>query len=269
MLSVAHLTALDLSPEEFLTAAAAAGFEGVGLRILPPPHTPEQWPVAGDRARTRALRQRADDLGIRVLEVEGFPIGPGGSVAGMEIGLEAAAELGATFILGSGNEPDEELLTEGYGILCDAAARFGLTVGMEFMPFRPMATLADALRVRDKVGRTNGRVLVDTLHLSRSGGTAEQLAAVPSSALAYIHLCDAPAVLPDPGRFADEARTARLFPGEGALPLAAIVRAHPSLDLSIEAPHARHAHLPGAMRIALAGKAASAFLTNLQMGHSC
>ena len=55
MISVSHLTALDASPEEFIDGAAAAGFEGVGLRILPPRHAPMQS-IVGDQlvAESRA-----------------------------------------------------------------------------------------------------------------------------------------------------------------------------------------------------------------------
>ena len=32
--SVAHLTAIDLSPPDLIEAAATAGFDGVGLRLI-------------------------------------------------------------------------------------------------------------------------------------------------------------------------------------------------------------------------------------------
>lgn len=67
-LCVSHLTALDASPETFVQAAAAAGFDAVGLRINPPPYTPDHWPVARDPVRTRRLRQQIDDCGLAVLE---------------------------------------------------------------------------------------------------------------------------------------------------------------------------------------------------------
>ena len=39
------------------------------------------------------------------------------------------------------------------------------------MPVRPMKSLADALRVLGKIGHPNAKVLIDALHLTRSGGT--------------------------------------------------------------------------------------------------
>ena len=135
MISVSHLTALDASPEEFLDGAAAAGFEGVGLRIIPPKHTPAQWPVVGDKPRIKALRKRADDLGIRIFEAESFMMEADADMATLQRGLEAAAELGVSCLVSAGADPDEERLVAGYAALGEAAARFGIVAGMEFMAF--------------------------------------------------------------------------------------------------------------------------------------
>ena len=56
MICVSHLTALDAPPELFITAAANAGFTGVGLRVLPPRHAPLQYPVAVDPLRAEMFQ---------------------------------------------------------------------------------------------------------------------------------------------------------------------------------------------------------------------
>ncbi|RDE07884.1 sugar phosphate isomerase/epimerase family protein [Pelagibacterium lacus] len=254
MISISHLTALDASPEDFIDAAAAAGFQGVGLRIQAPRHTPDRWPVAGDLARARSLRQRAADAGISVFEAEAFPIWPETEIADYLAGLQAASEMGATHLLVTAMDADEQRFIERCGLLCDHAARLGLTSVLEFMPFRSINTLGAAMRVQDAVGRSNLRLLVDTLHLMRSGGSAEDMANLPLERLGYIHLCDATATA-QVDDLATEARTLRLYPGEGELPLLEILSSvPPHIDVSVEAPNARHAHLSASEQIGLAGR---------------
>lgn len=265
MISVSHLTALDASPEDFIRHAAAAGFDGVGLRINPPAHTPEQWPVASDLKRAKALRRIADDLGIAVFEVETFSIWPDFSIDKLLPGLEAGAELGARFLLSAGIDDEQARLVENYGHLCDAAAEFGFTVGFEFMPFRPMATLDHALQTIEAVNRPNGKLLIDTLHLDRAGSGVENITERVRDHLGYVHLCDAVAEAPAPETFADEARNARFYPGEGALPLADIVRAlPPTTAYSIEAPNPHYRHLAPSERIRIAGEKTRAFFNKIR-----
>lgn len=265
MISVSHLTALDASPEDFIRHAAEAGFDGVGLRINPPAHTPGEWPVAGDIRRAKVLRRIADDLGITILEVETFSIWPDFSIDKLLPGLEAGAELGARFVLSAGIDDEQARLVEHYENLCDAAAEFGLTVGFEFMPFRPMATLDHTLRTIEAVNRPNAKLLIDTLHLDRSGSGVDDITGRVLKHLGYVHLCDAVAEQPSPEKFAEEARNARFYPGEGALPLADIVRALPqSTAFSIEAPNPLYKHLAPAERIRIAGEKTRAFFNNIR-----
>ena len=58
---------------------------------------------------------------------------------------------------------------------------------------------ASASRSRSSTGSTgpNGGVLIDGLHLARTGGTPDDVASVAPYRLAYAQLCDAPAEAPD------------------------------------------------------------------------
>lgn len=253
--SVSHLTALDAPPEAFCLFAADAGFDAVGLRINPPPHTPTQWPVAGDRSRTRDLRQLIDDRGLTVLECEGFSIRPNTEVVAMLPGLEASAALGSRFVLSAGMDPDESRMVDRYAQLCEAAAPLGLTVAMEFISWNPMRTLDDALRVHAKVAAPNSGILIDMLHLARTGGRAADVARVPATRIAYVQLCDAKASLAPGDDLANEARTRRYYPGDGELPLDDLLAAIPaSTPMTLEAPAANHAELPPAERIRIAAR---------------
>ncbi len=266
-LSVSHLTALDAPPETFVRAAAAAGFGRVGLRINPPPHTPLQWPLAGDARRVRELRQICEAAGVDVVECEGFSIRPGTTIAGDLPGLDAAAALGCRFVLAGGIEPDESRLIDRLGELAHAAAARGLRVGMEFMSWTPLRTLEDARRVHAKVGAANLGILVDFLHLARTGGSARDLAHVPADALAYAQICDATR-MPAPGLdLVDEARTHRFYPGDGELPLAELVAALPAdLCYTLEAPSAKHVGASLATRLNDAHERMRAFFASITNG---
>ncbi len=259
MICVSHLTALDAPPEEFLTCAAAAGFEGVGLRILPPKHAPGRWPVVGDRPRVAALKRQADDLGIRIFEAESFGIDVDTQVPALRPALETAAELGASYIVSGGIDDDEGRLVAGYAALSEAAQSFGLGMAIEFMPSRPMRSLVDAMRVLGKVAHPNARLMIDVLHLARSGGTPDDVAALDPKVIAYIQICDAPAERSAPS-LVEESRAGRLFPGEGGLPLQRLMDVLPAdISMSLEAPHAVHAGLPPRERLKIAGESTLRF----------
>ncbi|MEO9778051.1 MAG: sugar phosphate isomerase/epimerase family protein [Sedimentitalea sp.] len=265
MISVSHLTALDAAPEQYLAAAAAAGFEGVGMRVLPPRHAPGKYPVAGDPARCRALRAQADDLGIAIFEAESFPMEPDTDIENLLPGLEAGAILGASVLVSGGADTDEARMVDNYARLAEAAAPFGIRVAMEFMPSRPMKSLVDAVRVLDRVDNRNAALLIDVLHLFRSGGTVEDIGRLPREKIAYIHLCDAPAAHPGADGLTPESRARRLYPGEGELPLDALFALLPSdMDVSLEAPHRDQQQLPPEERIRRAGKQTLSFMQRIR-----
>ena len=91
---------------------------------------------------------------------------------------------------------------------------------------------------RSAVGHPLRALLIDPIHVDRSGGTAAEIAAVPRALLPYAQFCDAPAERPDPADFAaviTDAVDLRRQCGAGALPLAAILDAlPPEVPLSIE-----------------------------------
>ena len=106
----------------------------------------------------------------------------------------------------------------------------------EFLPIFSVSTLAAAADIAAEVSRSNIGVLVDTLHLARSGGTAVDLGLFNPTLFPYLQLADAPLILADssPAGLREEALFGRLLPGEGALPLAETLRAVPHVPVSIE-----------------------------------
>lgn len=127
-----------------------------------------------------------------------------------------------------------------------------------------MRTLAHAAQIVARSERPNASVLVDALHFSRSGGlpgtsgrSTPHCSGTPSSAMPSPDMpgpTDTPALI-------CEARTGRLLPGEGALPMAELVATlPPDLPLAVEAPCQAIAALPALDRAKRAYQALSALV---------
>jgi len=244
-LSLAHLSFIELDPLALIELAGGAGFDAVGLRINAPSHSPMPWKVVGDPAMVRAIRQRCAAAGVTVQDAEAFALGADTDVDAYRAGIATAAELGARFVLTAGADPEPARLLDSFGRFCDLAAAEGLRVAVEFLPYRPLRTLQQAVELVDQASRPNAGVLVDVLHLARSGGAAADLAAIDPARIVLLHLCDAAAAAPADGDLPREARHHRFPPGEGGLPPRAVLAAlPPGLPVGVEAPCARDAALP-------------------------
>lgn len=236
--SLAHLTVLELAPPAMIQLAADCGYASVDLRLAPATPTDIDYRVLGDTPMRREILQRLADTGVRVYDVEIIRLTRDTDARSYEKLFETAARLGAQRSKVIGVDRDEALMKAKFAEVCRVAAPYGLIVDLEFVSFLGIRSLPSAARVVSAAGQANGNVLVDALHLSRSGGTPEDMAAVDPRLFGYIQLCDAPAAIPgdDAGKL-HEARTARLAPGDGGLPLAGIVRAVPAhFPISLEVP---------------------------------
>ena len=228
-IGLAALTCIELAPPDLVSAAAGAGYDCVGLRLIG---------VAGQALppfAQRDLERRLADTGLKVLDVEIFRLSEGTSVQDFEPTMAIAARLRATELLVHGADPDEHRLMESFSRLCDLAGKYGLHANLEPMPWVDISTVAKAKRI---LNGTNGALLVDALHFYRADNTLEELKDAP---LRYMQLCDG-----HPGRPTEvqelirQARGDRLFPGEGALDLRGLMRALPAdLPVSLEVPIAR------------------------------
>lgn len=117
------------------------------------------------------------------------------------------------------------------------AARTGFPfVGLEFMRWRAIGTLPQAETIVRDAGKANGALLVDALHLHRSGGKPGDLIQAPARLLRAAQICDATAERPaTEAAIVAEAREGRLPPGDGALPLYELLEALPAdTELSVE-----------------------------------
>jgi len=231
-IGLAALTVLELAPHEQVSAAADAGYDCVGLRLVRV--ASQTLPPFDERETERRLA----DSGVRVLDVEVFRLAPETRVAEFEPVLAAAARLRASQLLVHGADPDEARLIETFGRLCDLAARYRLAANLEPMPWVEVSSVAKAKRILDAAGRDNAALLVDAIHFFRADNRFDELKGMR---LNYMQLCDAKAERPaDMQEIIRQARGDRLFPGEGGLDLRGLMQALPGdLPISLEIPVAQ------------------------------
>ena len=157
--------------------------------------------------------------------------------------IDAAANVGARNLLVVSRGVDDQRFTERFGELCDLAAPLGIGCSLEFMAFMSIRDLPQSIRVLDAVDRPNAAVLVDNLHLARTGGIPDDVARLDPARLPYVQLCDAPLELPE--RLVTEALDERLTLGDGRLPIGELVAAlpdHTALSMEIRSAHLRSAY---------------------------
>jgi len=237
-IGLAALTVLELAPPDMVSCARDAGFDCVGLRLIPATAEEVQHPMVGDTLLVRETERRLQETGMRVLDVEIFRLRPDTKVADYEAALATGARFGATQALVAGNDPDESRLTASFAAFCDVAQRYGIGANLEPMPWTDCQNFAKGVRIVSAAARANGGVLVDPIHFDRGGSTANAIPGVSRSLFRYAQLCDAPAERPtNVEGLLYQARAERLMPGDGGLDLEGILRAlPPDLPLSLEIP---------------------------------
>ncbi|MBV1703038.1 MAG: sugar phosphate isomerase/epimerase [Hyphomicrobiales bacterium] len=237
-LSLAHLTVIGLSPPEMVEVAARCGYQSVGLRLIRVTPTSPGYPLMHDKPMMRATKAAMARTGIGVLDIEFVKITPEIDVAELEPFVAAGAELGARHIITAPYDPDLARLSDRLGAIGMLAKSYGLSAVLEFFPWTVVPNLDAALQMVENSGREDVGILVDMLHFNRSGSQLAQLQKVPRHRLPYGHLCDAPVQ----GRYTHDellhaGRAERLPPGEGAIPIAAILAQMPQdIPYALEVP---------------------------------
>jgi sugar phosphate isomerase/epimerase len=249
-LRIHHLTMLGVSPPDLVSVTREAGFDLVGLRVVPAAPGEEPWPMTADAPMLEETAYRLDDTGVRVLSVEVVRVGPGTKREDYEQALEAGARLRARYVTVNVDDPDIERACEAFAALTADARPYGLRPLIEPIPYTQVSNLDEAIYIAKRSG--GGGILLDALHFQRYGGRLERLRSVDRDLLSYVQLCDAPLAppseVPHPsslprGQSTDgtdlqlESRAMRLLPGEGELPLRKFLAALPAgIPVSVEAP---------------------------------
>ncbi|HJY80149.1 MAG TPA: sugar phosphate isomerase/epimerase [Candidatus Binatia bacterium] len=225
------------SLEERVAAAAAAGFSAIGLAV-------EDYRACRHRGMSTAeMRRMLADSGITVAELEFLTNwwhdgNQGRRSRLIEEQLYAAADtFGSRHMnVGSigvrGTLPALGVVADHFAALCDRAARHGLLVALEFLPWSDISDAGMAWEIVRRAECDNGGILIDSWHYFRGAADPAQVRAIPAEQFFAIQFDDADAM--QIGGFLEDTTQRRRLPGEGAFDLIGFVQ---MLDeIGVQAP---------------------------------
>jgi sugar phosphate isomerase/epimerase len=247
-LGLEMLTCLGMPPVEWVKLAAELGAREVstGLSGLPlsmfglaDQFYPE-WSLRDDPALRREMKAALADTGVKIGLAEGFRASAAEDIRNAAPDLDIFAELGALRLNAICMEDDLAMAKDKLAILATMAAERDMMFTIEFFPPTGITSLETALEVCAHIGTlTNGakaRVLLDSTHLLRTGGTPAQVAALDPDLIGYCQLSDGRNA-PWDESYMQTAMFARDVPGEGQLPLRELIAVLPKdLTISMEVP---------------------------------
>ncbi|MDQ1288626.1 MAG: hypothetical protein QG622_2192 [Actinomycetota bacterium] len=241
---------LDVSPPEMVSAAAAAGFDFVGIRVTTGGPGEEPWPLAPGSPLLTETLARLDDTGLFVNEVEVLPVRADTTPSGAEAAMDIAAELGAHHLIAFVEDDDLERAADTLAALSGPASAHGLRILVEPMSYKAVHSFAQARTLIETAPEIG--IVVDPLQMARCGDTLDDVRALDPATVPFVQMCDGPLLppgeLPRTGPLPRgqssgtsvtqlEARAWRLPPGEGELPLAELAAIWPDTPLSLESPN--------------------------------
>jgi sugar phosphate isomerase/epimerase len=222
-ITLAPTTLPDTPPLEFIEAAASAGFDGLGFRLHKSPAYPNWVNWLGDTALRREVKQRLADSGQEMVETLSYYLLPEMDWDEYRPSLEYAAELGATYALVIGRDPDWSHQRDSFARFCDLAADVGLIAAIE-APVGTLSPISAAFQVIQETGRKNGVVCIDPTAFMRAGDTPAALQGRDATLLPYTQINDG-----------KREGGPRVRPGDGEANVAALLAALPQeIPLSLE-----------------------------------
>lgn len=242
-IAIEYLSCTELPPPEMAHLAADLGCGAFGISLdpyFPEPGIPALPSLRDDVALRRDTRDAMRDRGVSIGACEGMVVAPGIQISDRAGDLDILCELGVPLVNIFSLEPDRTRTLDQFAEFAELVTTSGMRATFEFLPLSVIGTLEDAIAATHYVGNADFRILVDLMHLVRTGGTAEQLAGLDPDLLGYVQVSDVPlvAAMADYG---EEALFHRLALGEGELPLEALVGVLPrGVPIGIEAPMAGH-----------------------------
>ena len=238
-LAIDCLSIFGMPPVPFVELAAELGCAAITLGI-PVTCNPENYPAYSfaDKTLQREVKAALRANGVTLHASEGYFVLPGVEAAAYADNMDIARELGATCVNMLSMDPDMDRTLDQFAILAEMAAARGMTSSVEFVAGLTIGTIAAGVAAVRHVGRPDFKLVVDTMHVGRSGGTAAELAAIDPATIGYIQICDCTIVPQEDAAY--EVTYDRMRPGAGELPLRDMLAALPRAPLiGIEVPQRR------------------------------
>lgn len=203
--------------DERVEAAAGAGFAAIGLYLY------EYERLLNEERRSNAtLAAQLDAHGLCVAEIEalkGWWAVDGTESAAFEhaesLAFQIADGLGARYLQVIGPyDCTFAQAADRLGGLCDRAARYGLLVGIEWLPYTNIPSAASAQQLVEAIGRPNLGYCADIWHHVRGANDEAMLRALPGDRIFAVQMNDGP-LAPTLADYKDDCLATRVPPGEG------------------------------------------------------
>jgi sugar phosphate isomerase/epimerase len=270
-LGIGMLSVFGLPPIELVDLAAELGCRYVSVALQGMPLVPLGYPrfsLKDDAGLRKSMLAAMGDRGVSISLGDGFLVLPGADVSALCGDLDVLAELGVPRINVVSVDADLPRTLDQFAALTELAAQRNIDTVVEPVPGLTIGDLSAALAAKEYVGRSEFRLLIDTMHLVRSGSGAADLAAVDADHIGYAQLNDT-TLRPRMDNYLEEAMFERMVPGAGELPLHDLLSALPGdIVLEIEVPR-RSLALAGMSptdRLRPCVEAARRLLSGLQAG---
>lgn len=135
--------------------------------------------------------------------------------------LDTAAAIGARKVkiapgLHDMTQPDIPHMAEAFAGVCQDAAKVGVTIVLEIMPFSNVRTIDAGVAIAAGANQPNGGLLVDNWHVQRGGMAYTEIQKIPRKFLEAVELDDAHEQVQGGGLWEDTIYH-RLLCGEGCL----------------------------------------------------
>jgi sugar phosphate isomerase/epimerase len=267
-LGIEQLSVFSLPPVAFVNLTAdlgcrciSAGLTGLGYN----PHGYPPFSLREDIAMRRDLIAAMRDRGVAISLGEGCIIRPGSDIRDTAADMDIMQELGAERLNTVSMDPDLGRTLDQLAIFAEMAAERGMLSTVELCPVLTINNLKSAVAAVRHVGREDFSLLLDTMHLGRSGASGADIAALDPAMIGYVQLCDAPREPSEPN-YMLEATFERMAPGDGDVPLHDYLSAMPpGVTISLEVPLRSQAEagIPPETRLRRCVEAAGRLLANL------
>jgi sugar phosphate isomerase/epimerase len=224
---------------DFVNLAADLGCRYISIALSPitaNPHGYPAWSLRDDPRLRRDMIAAMRDRGVSISTGEGFfgrPDQPAAAAAG---DMDLMCELGARRITVLSIDRDRNRAFDQCAGYAEMASARGLETNVEFVPDLPIGDLPTAVEFVRYTGDPNVRLVIDVMHLCRSGAGADEIRALDPALIGAIQICDVP-LKSAYASYGEEARHHRLPPGQGELPLLDLLVALPAGPIvGIEVP---------------------------------
>ena len=237
-LGIGFLSVFGLPPVELVNLAADLGCHYISTVVQGQPLVPLDFPPYSlrDAALRKTLQAAMNQRGVTISLGDGFLVLPDAEMDSFSTDLDVLAELGVPWINAVSLDPDLHRTFDQFAALTELAAQRNIRTAVEPVPGLTVGDLPTALAALKHVGRNDFRLLIDTMHLMRSGATPADLAAIDPDLIGYAQLNDT-TLAPRLDNYMEEAMFERMVPGEGELPLHEILALlPPDIVIEIEVP---------------------------------